>query len=63
MEEAIRISPEPRVENTFYRWKKIIGGELRSRTTPSQATEIKIAVNVLNRMLELGAPQSEAIKK
>ncbi len=54
---------QARVENTFYRWKKTIGGELRSRTTTSQAGEIAIAVNVLNRILDLGAPRSEAIRK
>ena len=49
------------VENTIYRYKTIIGGRLRSRNTAAQVTEVKLAVNVLNRMLELEAPRSEPI--
>ena len=49
------------VENTLYRYKVIIGGRLRSRNTAAQVTEVKLAVNVLNRTLELGAPRSEPI--
>ncbi len=52
---------QARVENTFYRYKQLIGGRLRSRNTEAQATEVRLAVNVLNRMLELGAARSEPI--
>ncbi len=52
---------QARVENTFYRYKTLIGGRLRSRNNEAQANDVKLAVNVLNRMLELGAPQSEPI--
>ncbi len=48
-------------ENAFYRYKQLTGGRLRGRNNEAQATEVKLAVNVLNRMLELGAPQSEPI--
>jgi hypothetical protein len=36
----------------------VIGGTLRSRTDRRQATEVAIGVHVLNRMLELGRPES-----
>ncbi len=52
---------QARVENTFYRYKRIIGGRLRSRNNEAQVTEVRLAVNVLNRMLELGASRSEPI--
>ncbi|MCZ6794356.1 MAG: IS5/IS1182 family transposase, partial [Planctomycetota bacterium] len=52
---------QARVENAFYRYKQFIGGRLRSRNIEAQATEIRLAVNVLNRMLELGAARSEPI--
>ena len=52
---------QARVENAFYRYKQIIGGRLRSRNIAAQATEVGLAINVLNRMLELGAARSESI--
>ncbi len=52
---------QARVENAFYRYKQLIGGRLRSRNIQAQATEVRLAVNVLNRMLELGASRSEPI--
>ena len=39
------------------RWKRVIGDALRSHTDGRQATEVAIAVDVLNRMLELGRPE------
>ena len=39
------------------RWKRVIGEGLRSQTDGRQATEVAIAVGVLNRMLELGRPE------
>ncbi len=44
------------VEADISRWKRVIGGALHSQTDGRQATEVAIAVNVLNRMLELGRP-------
>ena len=38
------------------RWKRVIGHALRSQTNERQAAEVAIAVDVLNRMLELGRP-------
>ena len=36
------------------RWKRVVGGGLRSRTDGRQPSEVAIAAEVLNRMLELG---------
>ncbi|WP_084698598.1 IS5 family transposase [Muricoccus aerilatus] len=45
------------VEADISRFKRVIGGTLRSRTSGRRATEVTIAVGVLNRMLELGRPE------
>jgi DDE family transposase len=45
------------VEADISRWKRVIGDGLRSQTNGRQATEVAIAANVLNRMLELGRPE------
>jgi hypothetical protein len=45
------------VEVDIGRWKQDIGHALRSQTDERQATEVAIAVDVLNRMLELGRPR------
>jgi DDE family transposase len=49
------------VEAAISRFKRVIGDALRSRTDRRRATEIAIAVHVLNRMLELGRPKSVRI--
>ena len=45
------------IEADVSRWKRVIGDALRSRTDERQATEVAIAADVLNRMLELGRPK------
>ena len=45
-----------RAEATIGRFKRVIGDELRSHTDERRATEMDVAVQVLNRMLELGRP-------
>jgi hypothetical protein len=45
------------VEADISRFKRIIGGALRSRTDERRATEVAVAVRALNRMLELGRPE------
>lgn len=42
------------VENTMHRYKAIIGNKLRSRTIKRQIEETQIAVQILNRMNDLG---------
>ena len=45
-------------EGAMSRYKRIIGDTLRSHTRPAQEVETRIAVTVLNRMLDLGRPES-----
>ena len=47
-----------RAEATIGRFKQVIGDGLRSRTDPRRATEVGVAVHALNRMPELGRPNS-----
>jgi len=53
---------QARVENTFFRYKSIIGDRLRARHPESQEAEALIACNILNRMFKLGRPKSFAMK-
>ena len=50
-----------RVEATIGRFKQVIGDGLRFRTDQRRATEVDVAVHALNRMLELGRPESVRI--
>ncbi|MFT5687992.1 MAG: hypothetical protein ACI8PQ_000824 [Planctomycetota bacterium] len=50
-----------RVENTFYRYKTVIGGRLRTCTQGSQEADATAACKVLNRMRALGWPTSEKV--
>lgn len=43
------------------RFKQVIDDGLRSRTDESPATEVEVAVHVLDRMLEHGCPNSARI--
>ena len=45
-----------KAEAAIGRWKQVIGDGLRSRMDQRRATEVDVAVHVLNRMLELGRP-------
>ena len=47
-----------RVEGQIGRWKRVIGDALRFHTDEAQAAEVAITVEVLNRMLDLGRPNS-----
>ena len=46
------------VETAIFRFKTIIGRRLRSRTLPSQQTEVRIACSIINTMTQLGMPES-----
>ena len=50
-----------RAEAAVGRFKQVIGDGLRSRTDQRRATEVDVAVHALNRMLELGRPESVRI--
>jgi hypothetical protein len=52
---------QSRVENTFFRYKTIVGPRLRARHPESQEAEAVIACNILNRMTDLGMPESLTI--
>jgi Transposase DDE domain len=45
-------------ENAFARFKRTFGGGLRAKRDESQEREASLACQLLNRMLELGRPQS-----
>jgi transposase len=47
-----------RVEGQFARWKQVIGDGLRLHSDEARATEVAIAAQVLNQMLDLGRPDS-----
>jgi hypothetical protein len=46
------------IENTFFRYKRIIGPAMRSRRLATQRVEARIGVKILNRMTALGMPDS-----
>ncbi len=45
------------MEAEISRWKRVIGDGLLSRTDGRQDTEVAVAADVLNRMLEFGRPR------
>jgi hypothetical protein len=47
-----------RVETLMFRFKTVLGDRLASRRESTQATEVAIKLDVLNRMTELGRPES-----
>src|SRR3954452_10288189 len=55
-QKASGYNKRARAEAAVSRYKRVIGDALRSRTDRRQATEVAIAGDVLNRMLELGRP-------
>ena len=61
MEEGIGYHQQARVENTFFRYKSIIGPGLRARHPKSQKVAALIVCNMLNQMLALGRPESLAV--
>jgi hypothetical protein len=42
----------------MYRYKTVLGDRLTARRERTQATEVAIKLDVLNRMTELGMPKS-----
>ncbi len=46
------------VENTFCRFKRIIGGRLRSKHDEAQKREALLGCSILNRILGMGKPVS-----
>ena len=52
---------QARVENSFFRYKSVFGGDLKARHSKAQRTEAAIGCHILNRMAELGRPSSYAL--
>ena len=52
---------QARAENAMFRYKRFVGEGLRAKIPGAQATEARIAVNVLNRMYGLGMPDSQPV--
>ena len=50
-----------RAETAMSRFKKVIGDGLRSHANERRETEVEVAVHVLNRMINLGRPDSVRI--
>ena len=50
-----------RVENTFFRYKSIIGAGLCARSPAGQGSEVVLGCEILNRMTALGRPVSYRI--
>jgi len=55
-QKASRYTKRDRAEAAIGRWKQVIGDGLRPHTGERRATEVEVAVQALNRMLELGRP-------
>ena len=51
-------SKRSRVENVIYRYKAILGREMKARTLAGQRVEAKIGCRVLNAMAKLRMPES-----
>ncbi len=60
-QKASGYNKRARAEAAIGRFKRVIGDGLRSRTDQRRATEVDVAVHALNRMLELGRPESVRI--
>lgn len=50
-----------RAENTFFRYKRLLGSTLRCRDPGAQAVEVRLSCKVLSRMPELGTAKSYSI--
>ena len=53
---------QSRAENTFMRYKLMLGDRLRARDAVAQSVEARLACNILNRMTELGMPASYVVR-
>ena len=60
-QKASGYTKRAQAEAAIGRFKQVIGNGLRSRTDQRRATEVDVAVHVLNRMLKLGRPTSVRI--
>lgn len=59
--EAVGYHVRSCAENGFFRFKTIFGDRLNARKLPQQVTEAGIKASILNRMWQLGMPESCAV--
>ena len=50
-------------ETLIYRYKHLIGGQLKARSQANQQVESRLGCAILNRMIHLGKPQSYRVEK
>jgi hypothetical protein len=55
-QQAPGYNKRAKVAAAIGRWKQVIGDGPRSRIDKRRVTEVNVAVDVLNRMRELGRP-------
>ncbi len=55
-QKASGYTKRARAEAAVGRWKRVIGDGLRAHADERRATDVEVAVQALNRMLELGRP-------
>jgi hypothetical protein len=60
-QKATGYNARARAEAAISRYKRVIGDGLHSRTDRRRVTEVNVGVHALNRMLELGRPESVRI--
>ena len=60
-QERVGYTRRALVETAISRFKRVMGDGLRSRTDHRRRTEVAIAIQALNRMLELGCPKSARV--
>ena len=51
---------QARVENGFFQYKSVLGGQLMARNSKAQGRGAAIGCHILNRMAALGKPNSDA---
>jgi len=59
--KASRYHRQARAENAVFRYKSIVGAELRARSAAGRQAEALLGCNILNRMTALGRPASYSI--
>ena len=50
-------------ETLIYRYKQLIGDQLKARSEANQQVESRLGCAIFNRMIHLGKPQSDRIEK
>ena len=50
-------------ETLIYRYKHLIGGQLKARSEANQQVESRLGCAILNRMIHQGKPQSYRVEK